>query len=277
MRFGLKVNPGTWDEATRWAELAEATGFDGLWTGDNLRNPRNPEIPVHDGPTLISAWAATTRRIRVGILIANMVFRHPTVLAKQAVTLDHVSGGRFDLGIGSGIWPTDHGMSGVPMWTPRERAARLKEFTVVVERLLSGNVDDYAGTYYSYEQVAMTPGPVQAPIPLIVAANAPEALAVAADHADGWVTFPGNATEEDFYQASIKRIRTLDRLRGDRVPLRKIVLAYGALTPWSTQDALPKMIERCREIGFDEIVCYAPKPHERAVFERVVANLDAQR
>jgi alkanesulfonate monooxygenase SsuD/methylene tetrahydromethanopterin reductase-like flavin-dependent oxidoreductase (luciferase family) len=277
MRFGLKVNPGTWDEATRWAEIAEATGFDGLWTGDNLRNPRDPEIPVHDGLTLIAAWAAITRRIRVGILIANMVFRHPTVLAKQAVTLDHISAGRFDLGIGSGLWPTDHGMSGVPMWTPLERAERLKEFTVVVERLLSGNVDDYAGTYYSYEQVAMTPGPVQVPIPLIVAANAPKALAVAADHADGWVTFPGNATEEDFYQASIKRIKMLDQLRGDRVPLRKIVLAYGALTPWSTQDALAKMIERCREIGFDEIVCYAPKPHDRAVFERVVANLDAQR
>ena len=189
MRFGLKVNPGTWDEATRWAGIAEDAGFDGLWTGDNMRNPRDPAIPVHDGPTLIAAWAATTSRIRVGLLIANVVLRRPTLLAKQAVTLDHISAGRFDLGIGSGVWPTDHGMSGVPMWTARERADRLAEFVAIVDRLLSGNVDDYEGAYYAYRDAAMTPAPVQSRIPLIVAAKT-KALAVAAGHADAWVTFP---------------------------------------------------------------------------------------
>jgi alkanesulfonate monooxygenase SsuD/methylene tetrahydromethanopterin reductase-like flavin-dependent oxidoreductase (luciferase family) len=169
MRFGLKVNPGTWEEAGRWAGIAEDAGFDGLWTGDNMRNPRDPAIPVHDGPTLISAWAATTKRIRVGLLIANVVFRRPTVLAKQAVTLDHISGGRFELGIGAGLWPTDHGMSGVPMWSPRERADRLAEFVAIIDRLLSGNVDDHEGAYYSYEQAAMTPAPLQTPLPMIVA------------------------------------------------------------------------------------------------------------
>jgi alkanesulfonate monooxygenase SsuD/methylene tetrahydromethanopterin reductase-like flavin-dependent oxidoreductase (luciferase family) len=277
MQFGLKVNPGTWEEATRWAGIAEDTGFDGLWTGDNLRNPRDPAIPVHDGPTLISAWAATTKQIRVGLLIANMVFRHPTVLAKQAVTLDHISGGRFDLGIGSGIWPTDHAMAGVPMWTPRERADRLAEFVATINRLLSGNTNDHEGAYYPYQHAAMTPPPVQTPIPLIVAANAPRALAVAAEHADAWVTFPGTATENDFYESSIQRIRTLEQLRGDHTPLRKILLAYGALTPWSSHDALARLIDRYEEIGFDEIVCYAPKPHERAVFYKAVADLDAWR
>ncbi len=277
MQFGLKVNPGTWDEATRWADIAEATGFDGLWTGDNMRNPRDPAIPVHDGPTLISAWAATTHRIRVGLLIANMVFRRPTVLAKQAVTLDHISDGRFDLGIGSGVWPTDHAMSGVAMWTPRERGDRLAEFVFIVERLLSGNVEDHTGGYYPYQQAAITPAPVQTPIPLIVAANAPKALVVAADYAHGWATFPGSASEEDFYHASIKRIGTLGQLRRDRAPLRKILLAYGALTPWSSQDSFAKLVERYQQIGFDEIICYAPKPNERATFDKVVTNLDAWR
>jgi alkanesulfonate monooxygenase SsuD/methylene tetrahydromethanopterin reductase-like flavin-dependent oxidoreductase (luciferase family) len=275
VRFGLKVNPATWDEATRWAGVAEDAGFDGLWTGDNMRNPRDPAVPVHDGPTLISAWAATTNRIRVGLLIANVVFRRPTLLAKQAVTLDHISAGRFDLGIGSGVWPTDHGMSGVPMWTPRERVDRLAEFVGIVDRLLSGDVEDYEGAYYSYQQAAMTPAPVQTPIPMIVAANAPRALAVAAAHAHGWVTFPGAATEEDFYEASIKRIGTLDQLSSDRPALRKILLGYGAITPWSSEDAFARLVDRYREIGFDEIVCYAPKPDERAVFDRVVANLDS--
>jgi alkanesulfonate monooxygenase SsuD/methylene tetrahydromethanopterin reductase-like flavin-dependent oxidoreductase (luciferase family) len=277
MRFGLKVNPGTWEEATLWAGIAEDAGFDGLWTGDNMRNPRDPSIPVHDGPTLISAWAATTTRIRVGLLIANVVFRRPTLLAKQAVTLDHISGGRFDLGIGSGVWPTDHGMSGVPMWTARERVDRLAEFVAIVDRLLSGNVEDHEGVYYSYQHAAMTPASAQTPIPMIVAANAPKALEVAASHAHGWVTFPGAATEEDFYQASIKRIATLEQLGRGRAELRKILLAYGAITPWSSQDSFAKVVDRYQKIGFDEIVCYAPKPHERAVFDRVVANLNAWR
>lgn len=277
MRFGLKVNPGTWEEATRWAGIAEDVGFDGLWTGDNMRNPRDPAIAVHDGPTLVAAWAATTSRIRVGLLIANMVFRRPTVLAKQAVTLDHISAGRFVLGIGSGVWPTDHAMSGVPMWTARERADRLAEFVTIVGRLLSGNVEDHEGAYYSYRDAAMTPGPLQTPIPMIVAANAPKPLAVAADHAQGWVTFPGTATEEDFYQASIKRINTLRRLRQDRPDLRRILLAYGSISPWSSRDAFATLVDRYERIGFDEMVCYAPKPHERAVFDRVAGRLDTWR
>jgi alkanesulfonate monooxygenase SsuD/methylene tetrahydromethanopterin reductase-like flavin-dependent oxidoreductase (luciferase family) len=277
MRFGLKVNPGTWEEASRWAGIAEDAGFDGLWTGDNMRNPRDPAIPVHDGPTLISAWAATTQRIRVGLLIANVVFRRPTVLAKQAVTLDHVSGGRFELGIGAGLWPTDHAMAGTPMWSPRERADRLAEFVTIIDRLLSGDVGDHAGAYYSYEQAAMTPPPLQTPLPIIVAANGPKALAVAAEHAHAWVTFPGAATEEEFYESSIERIRTLERLTGDRPPLRKILLAYGAITPWSSRDGFAAVVDRYRGIGFDEIVVYAPMPDERAVFDDVVADLGAWR
>lgn len=272
MRIGLKVNPGTWEEASTWAKFAEDAGFDGLWTGDNMRHPRDASIPVHDGPTIIAAWAATTARIRVGVLIANVVFRRPTVLAKQAMTLDHVSGGRFDLGIGSGVWPTDHGMSGVPMWAPKERAARLAEFVDVVDRLLKGDVSDHDGEYYPYQSASMTPGPVQDRIPLIVAANAPKALRVAAEHGDGWVTFPGAASEEEFHAASVERIRTLTAMRS--TPIRRILLAYGSITPWASEDGFARLVERYASIGFDEMVCYAPKPAERAVFDKVVARLD---
>lgn len=275
MRFGLKVNPATWDEASTWAGIAEDVGFDSLWTGDNMRNPRDPAIPVHDGPTLIAAWGATTTRIRVGLLIANMVFRRPTVLAKQAVTLDHVSGGRFELGIGSGVWPTDHAMAGVPMWPAKERVDRLAEFVGVVDRLLAGDIGDHEGAYYSYGQASMTPGPVQSRIPLVIAANAPKALEVVARHGDGWVTFPGPATEEEFYEASVERVRTLERLGRNRV--RRILLAYGAIQPWSAPDALPRLVERYGGIGFDEVVCYAPKPDERPIFDKAINNLASWR
>jgi alkanesulfonate monooxygenase SsuD/methylene tetrahydromethanopterin reductase-like flavin-dependent oxidoreductase (luciferase family) len=279
MRFGLKVNAGTWNEARQWAGIAEEVGFDGLWTGDNLRNPRDPAVPVHDGLTLIAAWAATTSRIRVGALIANAVFRRPTVLAKQAITLDHISGGRFDLGIGSGLWPTDHNMAGVPWWGPGERAERLAEFVGVVDRLLSGDTTDHAGPHYPYADAATTPGPIQSRIPLVVAANGAKSLAVAARHGDAWVTFPGAAAEGEFRTATRRRTGTLDQLcrAHNREPasLRRILLAYGAITPWSSVDGFARMVDRYRELGFDEIVCYAPKPEERAVFDKVAAELGA--
>jgi alkanesulfonate monooxygenase SsuD/methylene tetrahydromethanopterin reductase-like flavin-dependent oxidoreductase (luciferase family) len=276
MRFGLKVNPAGWDDASYWAGIAEEAGFDGLWTGDNLRNPRDPAIPVHDGPTVVTGWAATTSRIRVGLLIANMVFRHPTVLAKQATTLDHISRGRFDLGIGSGVWPTDHGMAGTPVWTARERTDRLADFVAIVDRLLSGDVSDHDGPHYPYTHAAMTPGTVQERLPLIVAANAPRALAVVAAHGDGWVTFPGAATEADFYEASVRRMEALDELLGGR-EIRRILLAYGQIDPWSSEDGFARLVERYRGAGFTELVLYAPKDHELAVFEKVAAKLDTYR
>jgi len=273
MRFGLKVNPANWDEASSWAGIAEEAGFDGLWTGDNLRNPRDPAIAVHDGPTVIAGWAATTRRIRVGLLIANLVFRQPTVLAKQATTIDHISGGRFDLGIGSGVWPTDHGMAGTPIWTARERTDRLAEFVAIVDRLLSGDVTDHDGPYYPYSSAAMTPGTVQERIPLIIAANAPRALAVVAAHGDGWATFSGGATEEEFYAKSVERAQALDAaLDGRRI--RRLLLAYGELAPWASEDAFARLVERYQSIGFDELVVYTPKEHERAVFDKVTHRLD---
>jgi alkanesulfonate monooxygenase SsuD/methylene tetrahydromethanopterin reductase-like flavin-dependent oxidoreductase (luciferase family) len=273
MRLGLKVNPGGWPEAAEWAGIAEDTGFDSLWTGDNLRNSRDPAIPVHDGPTLLSAWAATTVDIRIGLLIANLAYRQPAMLAKQAVTLDHISRGRFDLGIGSGLWPADHSMAGVPFWPGQERAARLEEFVGAVDRLLSGNVSDHSGTYYSYSDAAMSPAPVQDRIPLIVAANAPRALAVAATYGDAWVTFTGAAGADEFYEATVERCRQLSGGRS----IRKILLAYGSVNPWSSLDALPRMVERYGALGFDEIVCYAPKTDERAVFDKTVSTWDTWR
>lgn len=277
MRFGLKVNPGTWPEAARWAGVAEEVGFDSLWTGDNLRNPRDPAIPVHDGPTIIAGWAATTTRIQVGLLIANLVFRAPTVLAKQAVTLDHISGGRFALGIGSGLWPTDHNMAGVPVWPAGERSARLAELVASVDRLLSGDVTPSSGPYYPYSDAAMTPAPVQHRLPIIVAANGPKALGVVAAHADAWVTFTGAAGAEEFHAATVERGQTLDRLCSEqgRDPrsVRRILLAYGAIQPWSTPDSFAAMVDRYRAAGIDEIVCYTPKPEERAVFDKLVERI----
>jgi hypothetical protein len=87
------------------------------------------------------------------------------------------------------------------------------------------------------------------------------------------VTFPGAASEADFYEASVERLGLLDEGLGGR-SLRRILLAYGAISPWESVDGFARLVERYRGAGFDEMVVYAPKEHERAVFDQVTAKLD---
>ena len=114
-----------------------------------------------------------------------------------------------------------------------------------------------------------------------MAADGPKALAVVAEHADAWATFPGAATAENFHRTAIERGRMLDRLceeRGrDPGAVRRLLLAYGAINPWASADGFARLVESYREIGFDEIVCYAPKPAELAMFDQVVARLGQYR
>jgi hypothetical protein len=135
-----------------------------------------------------------------------------------------------------------------------QRPRALAEFVAIVDRLLAGYTGDHAGPHYPYQDAATTPGPVQRRVPIIISANGPRALAVAAEHGDG----------------------SQERDRDPRT-LRRILLAYGAITPWSSGDGFAAMVDRYRAIGFDAIVCYAPEPEEQAVFDKVVGRLDDYR
>jgi hypothetical protein len=113
---------------------------------------------------------------------------------------------------------------------------------------------------------------------LIVAANGPKGLAVTAEHGQGWVTFPGTAGPEQFAQDTAARVATLDRILDERGrdprQLRRILLAYGAMSPWSSVDGFADLVEQYAQLGIDEIVCYAPQPGEQAVFDAVASRLD---
>jgi alkanesulfonate monooxygenase SsuD/methylene tetrahydromethanopterin reductase-like flavin-dependent oxidoreductase (luciferase family) len=101
----------------RWQYLDEL-GFDSAWVADHFTNPWYPDEPWFEGWTLLSALATHTRKIRLGTMVTNISLHNPAVLARQALTVDHVSGGRLELGIGAGGAPTDHTMTGVPDWDP---------------------------------------------------------------------------------------------------------------------------------------------------------------
>lgn len=139
MRFGYMALPASGAAAYREAYAAEAAGFDVLATGDHLRHPRDPSVSVLDGWSVLAAWAWQTERTRLAMLVSNPIYRNPVVLAKQAVTVDQLSDGRLDLGVGSGVYPTDHAMAGVPWWSPGDRVERFADFVRALIAALEGH------------------------------------------------------------------------------------------------------------------------------------------
>src|SRR5215470_15412544 len=130
---------------------------------DHLYPPGMPGVASFEAWTTASALAAVTERLRIGHLVLCNGFRHPALLAKMAITLDHVSGGRFDLGIGSGSYEPEFAAFGMDFPPMRERAERLDEALEVIARLFAEERPSFAGRHYTLNEAPSLPRPVQRP------------------------------------------------------------------------------------------------------------------
>jgi alkanesulfonate monooxygenase SsuD/methylene tetrahydromethanopterin reductase-like flavin-dependent oxidoreductase (luciferase family) len=127
-RFGVMLYPDQpIDVQIERITWLESLGFDQVFLPDHSANLRNRRGPWFDNWALLAAGALSTSRIRLGVLVANQILRPPAQLAKQAVTLEHLSNGRFEFGIGAGIFAWDHLSVGEQPWSPRERALRFAD------------------------------------------------------------------------------------------------------------------------------------------------------
>jgi alkanesulfonate monooxygenase SsuD/methylene tetrahydromethanopterin reductase-like flavin-dependent oxidoreductase (luciferase family) len=155
---------------------------------DHLHPPGMPELPSFEGWTLAAALAPLTNRIRLGHLVLANSFRHPALLAKMVASLDVISGGRLDLGLGSGSYEPEHAMYGFAWETAAVRARRLGEALEVVTRLLRSDRASFDGEYYRLREAVNRPPPVQKPAPPIWVGGAGEryTLPLVARYADGW-------------------------------------------------------------------------------------------
>src|SRR5205085_10150508 len=131
----------------RWLYF-EALGFDSIWDSDHFFQPSWSAEPNFESWTVLAALAAQTKRIRIGVLVSCNTFRHPALLAKQAVTVDHISNGRLELGLGAGWYAPEHAMYGLELGEPADLVERYREAVEVVDRLLRGDVVSYAGRHY---------------------------------------------------------------------------------------------------------------------------------
>jgi alkanesulfonate monooxygenase SsuD/methylene tetrahydromethanopterin reductase-like flavin-dependent oxidoreductase (luciferase family) len=147
-----------------------------------------PDVPALEGWTLATAVLAQTERLRVGHLVLCNNFRHPAVLAKMVTTLDVISGGRLDIGIGSGSFEEEHHQAGLPWGTAAERSERLQESLEILASMLTGERTSFAGRHYQVDDLPNLPPPAQQPRPPIYIGGSGErfTLPLVAKYADGW-------------------------------------------------------------------------------------------
>lgn len=167
---------------------AEAAGFDSVWLMDHLAAPAAPDVDTYEGWTLAAALAARTTTIRIGHLVTCDPFRHPALLAKMAATVDDLSGGRLELGVGWGSVPAELTTFGIGEGSPRERAARLDESIRVLDLMFAGERFDFAGEHFRLEGAIGRPRPVQQPRPPLHIGGAGTRLTmpIVREHADWW-------------------------------------------------------------------------------------------
>ena len=167
---------------------AEAAGFDSVWLMDHLAAPTAPELDSFEGWTTAAALAARTSTIRIGHLVTCDPFRHPALLAKMAATVDSLSDGRLELGIGWGSVPAELDAYGIGAAPAAERAARLRESLEVIDLMFSGERFDYRGEHHTLTGAIGRPLPVQTPRPPIHIGGAGPNLTmpIVRDHADWW-------------------------------------------------------------------------------------------
>ena len=191
MRFGLDVSQHqlTWDQLLGRVRFAEETGFDGAWVFDHFTALYGePGGPCLEGWTLLAALAAHTTRIRLGTLVTGITHRHPSVLATEAVTVDHVSGGRVEYGVGAAWNEKEHRSLGIPFPPVKERMERLEEALQVFRLLTTGEQVSFEGKHYRLDGARYRPLPVQRPHPPIwVGANGMHlSLPIVGRQADVW-------------------------------------------------------------------------------------------
>jgi alkanesulfonate monooxygenase SsuD/methylene tetrahydromethanopterin reductase-like flavin-dependent oxidoreductase (luciferase family) len=166
---------------------AEAAGFDSVWLMDHLAAPAAPEWDTLEGWTLAAALAARTSRVRLGHLVTCDPFRHPAVLAKMAATIDVLSDGRLELGLGWGSVDAELRTFGIGAGPAAERAARLRETLEILPRMFAGEPFDYAGRYCRLEGARGRPVPVQDRIPIHIGGAGPKlTMPLVRDFADWW-------------------------------------------------------------------------------------------
>lgn len=285
LNFGIFFPPvSPWPVLRERVNRVEALGFKSIWMGDKFAGPGDSDVPWFECWALLSGFATCTQRVRVGTLVTSIIYRNPAIIAKQALTLDHISGGRFTLGLGvSTSDDMDHLMTGVYPWHAAERVNRFKEVVTIVDQMLRNPITTFEGIYYKVNGAVMLPPPIQKPRPpLLIAAEGPRMLKITAAFADNWNSLAG-------FEYSSKE--ALQHTRDNNLRLTEFALLLGrdpaSITrsfcvgwtndrPFESLGAFQDFIGRYAEAGIQEFMLgyWLEQDEPRPVPMTHINNLD---
>lgn len=255
MRFGLDVAQQrmSWDEVVSRVQLAEALGFDGAWGFDHFRPMYGEGVgETFDGMTTLAALAGATSRIRLGLLVAGATYRHPSVFASQAMTIDHASHGRLELSLGAAWYEDEHRQLGIPFPPTGERFDLLEDSLEILHRLFTGDVVSYDGKVVSLADAQLWPRPVQSPHPPIwIGGSGPKrTLPLVARYADVWHSWGS----PDALAGANARI---DELAAEAGRDPAAIMRAGSLS-LDDLDTAKRHTEKFVEAGYGYLVCSWP-------------------
>ncbi len=279
------------DRLVNAARTAEAAGFEGMAGMDHLVPPGAESQPMFEAMTTNTWIAAKTETLKVSSLVMCEAMRHPAVLAKQAVTLDHASGGRFELAMGWGSFPNDFEKFGITPAEPFARVRRMREAMQLLKALWAGETIDFAGEFFSFKGAAQAPLPLDR-IPVLIGGSGPKTLALVRDFADWWnldlrhLNKLENGELQDLRgkigtaRLSIQLMIALIHQEGDREAVGEMAKRRSMGLPVIVGTA-PELVERLGSIGamgFERVYTwfcdFAPDETLLTFGEQVIAKLD---
>jgi alkanesulfonate monooxygenase SsuD/methylene tetrahydromethanopterin reductase-like flavin-dependent oxidoreductase (luciferase family) len=265
MRLGIEVNQQglEWREILERVRFVEEAGFDGAWVFDHFKPiSGHPEGPCLEGWTLLAALSAATTRIRLGALVTGITYRYPSVLAAEAVTVDHVSQGRLEIGLGAAWFEGEHRELGIPFPGTRERAERLEEGIRVMRALMTRDHASLDGRYYQLRDATYHPWPVQRPHPPIWIGAQGEKLML-----------PITARQADVWHASapldvmVRKSTLLDRYAWEAGRNPSDIARAGSIRLSDPWDEVRRTAEGFWRAGFSYLVCTWPDEGTRRIGE----------
>jgi alkanesulfonate monooxygenase SsuD/methylene tetrahydromethanopterin reductase-like flavin-dependent oxidoreductase (luciferase family) len=288
LRFHVLLLPNVgWAELKRRVVWLEQLEFEVAALADHFVDWTNPVVPWLESWTAMAAIAEATRTIRLSTLVTQIPLRNPAMLARQVLTLDHISGGRVELGLGTGLTiDPSYAMAGLPNWEPGERVDRFAEYVALVDQLLSQEVTSYEGRYYHADGAVMNPRPVQLPRPpLVIAALGPRMLRHAARYADIWNSLSFQPSFPEQVAETRARAEAIDAacaaIGRDPASLRRSYTMFdpqarprgGAMAYYDSPQRFAEQVSRVVELGISDVGLYYPfDPAQLATFEQIATE-----
>jgi alkanesulfonate monooxygenase SsuD/methylene tetrahydromethanopterin reductase-like flavin-dependent oxidoreductase (luciferase family) len=256
MRFGLDIAQQRmpWTENADRARFADRLGFDGIWGFDHFQ-PMYGEGPgeCFEGVTTLAAWSGITERVRLGLLVAGMTYRHPSVFAAQMLTIDQASGGRLELTYGAAWFDAEHRALGIPFPPLGERVDTFEEAVQIVRGLLTTDGFTFEGRHFAVHDATLLPRPVQQPHPpiWIGASGERRMMPIAGRFADVWHCFGPPSV----LAGKSERISAHAEAAG-RDP--SSILRAASLSLEDDLDDIARTVDEWEAAGFGYLVCGWP-------------------